>query len=359
MNLLPVNCLTKDEQNFSSNISHKDFVVRMESLLGGHNNLAATLEYFEKNAEDIKSQVRTNGVLLFRGFPIHSPKDYQTVLEVLKYDLYTTNYAGASPRSNITQKTFVSTEAPSPFIIGLHTEFCYQTTRPGMISFLCLQPAAGFGETPLFDCHAIWNSLSHPLRERLLSEGLLYKRYFRHKKSLINFHKTWGDTFQTDEKHIVEKFLESEGMTYQWDKDNNLATELKLPAMLQDPLSGKPCLSITMFNADAFVYNFRHFKDRYNVVLRKGLEWFVKREYSRPNAFLQVLHGSGEPFTAQENHEIQKAAWDNSIIFEWQAGDLLLIDNIRFGHARLNVRKPRRVIAAMANSYDVRELIAT
>jgi hypothetical protein len=33
------------------------------------------------------------------------------LLEALNYDLFLSNYGGASPRSNVTRKTFVSTEA--------------------------------------------------------------------------------------------------------------------------------------------------------------------------------------------------------------------------------------------------------
>jgi hypothetical protein len=111
-----------------------------------------------------------------------------------------------------------------------------------------------------------------------------------------------------------------------------------------------------MFNADAFIYNFRQFKERYNPALRMALEWFMRREYAGKNTFLQVLHGCGTPFSKEEGEEIQRAAWANAIIFPWQTGDLLLIDNIRFGHARLNVKLPRRLVAAMADAYDVRSI---
>lgn len=356
MKSLPAERLRNDEQSSTSKISGKAFVVRADAIGLRHSNVGQIVAFFKSNAEEIKQRVKTQGVLLFRGLPVDDPQSYEEILEALGYDLYESNYTGASPRTNVTRKTFVSTEAPPPFIIGLHTEFCYQTIRPGMISFFCVTPAAAFGETPLFDLNAVWNDLSESLRGRLESNGLLYKRFLFGRRSLINFHKTWYDTFETYDKSVVESLLKKEGMRFRWDKDDNLATELNLPAVLMDPLTGQPCISITMFNADAFVYNFRHFKERYNPALRLALEWFMRREYARPDAFLQVLHGCGNSFTKDESCEIQRAAWDNSIIFPWKTGDLLLIDNIRFGHARLNVRKPRRLIAAMADAYDVRSL---
>ena len=359
MTTLPLTRLRRQELSFDSKISMKPFVIEFSDMKLASKDFDGVLSYLSAHADEIKLCVKTNGTLLFRGFPIDSPAHYQAALEALDYDLYRTNYGGASPRANVTQKTFVSTEAPSPFIIGLHTEFCYQTTRPGMISFFCLTPAANYGETPLFDCNAIWSDLSPALQDRLATDGLLYKRFLFGKKSPINFRKTWRDTFQTDDKQVVENYLNAEGMRFEWDAQDNLATELSLPAVLHDPLSGRPCISITMFNAHSFVHNFRHFRERYNPALRMALEWFVRREYSKPHTFLEVLHGSGADFTAEESAEIQRAAWSNAIVFPWRTGDLLLIDNIRFGHARMNVRKPRRLIAAMADPYDVRQLGAT
>jgi alpha-ketoglutarate-dependent taurine dioxygenase len=343
------------EQSRISKLSNKPFVVRAPDIGQSDASLEKMVGFFSAHADTIKRQLREEGVLLFRGLPLSQPSEYERILEALEYDLYRTNYGGASPRSNVTQKTFVSTEAPAPFIIGLHTEFCYQTTRPEMISFFCVEPAAGYGETPLFDLSAIWRALDAPLRERLLKDGLLYRRRFFAEKSWINFHKTWRETFATEDKSVVEAFLKGEGMSFQWDERENLSTELRVPAALTDPVTGDPCLSITMFNADSIVFNLRHFKERYPFALRKALEWFVRYEYRDRNAFLQVLHGDGQPFTKAENHQIQRAAWAHAVVFPWRKGDLLLIDNVRFGHARLNVRKPRRLIAAMANAYDVRD----
>jgi len=358
MTPLPMDSLPPSELSFPSLISAKPFVVRADHIGLQQVDIFGVTEYFRAHASEIKEQVMSNGALLFRGLPISTPEHYEAVLHALPYDLYQNNLGGASPRSKVTRKTFVSTEAPAPFIIGLHTEFCYQTRRPSMVSFFCVLPAAEYGETPLFDCAGILSDLSPALRERLMSEGLLYRRHLFGSKSLLNFRKTWQETFGTEERQEAERFLEAEGMSYEWDAKGNLSTELRLPAVLMDPTTGQPCLSITMFNAESFIYNFRQFKDRYHPVLRVGLEWFVRHEYSKQDIFLKVLHGNGEPFTDEESREIQRAAWANAIVFPWQTGDLLLLDNIRFGHARLNVRKPRRLIAAMGDRYDVRDLPA-
>lgn len=354
MNTLPIEALGSSELSFASNTSHIPFVVRKEAIISGYdaNNV---FSFFTKHADLIRHLVKHNGVLLFRDLPLTQAQEYEHALVLLGYDLYESNTGGASPRSKVTDKTFVSTEAPPAFIIGLHTEFCYQTTRPGMISFFCLQPGKKYGETPIFDCAKVWDSLSEKLKEKLEANGLLYKRFFPGKKSILNFRKTWQETFQTQDRSTVEAFLMSEGMDFTWQADGGLATELRVPAVMIDQAQGKKRLSITMFNAESFKYNFRYFRRRYNTLLRIALEWFVTHEYGRQDTFLQVALGDGSPFLKSESEEIQRAAWNNAIAFKWRAGDLLILDNISYAHSRLNVQKPREIIAAMADPYDVRE----
>ena len=346
--------LNKDELSYESSVSSTPLVLT-PFMLGFEGDANDFVAYLGNNAREVKNKIAENGAILFRRFPIGNPWEYQYALKALGYELYKSNQGGASPRRKVTDETFESTEAPPHFIIGFHTEFCYQSIRPRMISFYCSKKPSRYGETPLFDCSAVLEKLSHGLRAKLESEGVRYKRFFMGKKSIFKFRKTWQDAFGTDERADVEAYLVREGMSYQWDEDGNLSTELNLPAVLEDPVNGKKYLSITMFNGDSFVYNFRHFRERYTPLTRRSLEWFVRRESARKDCFLHVSFGDGSPFTRSESEDIQRAAWDSAIIYLWQPNDFVVIDNIRFAHSRLNVKKPRAIVAAMADAYDVRE----
>lgn len=346
--------LSDHELSYESSASSIPLVVT-PVMLGFEGGARDFVAYLSNNAREVKRKIAENGAILFRGFPVGNPWEYQYALKALGYDLYKSNQGGASPRRKVTDETFMSTEAPPHFIIGFHTEFCYQSIRPGMISFYCSETPSRHGETPLFDCSAVLENLSHGLRAKLVKHGVVYRRFFSGNKPLFKFRKTWQDAFGAQERGEVEAYLVREGMRYQWDADGNLATELNLPAVLTDPLNGNKYLSLTMFNGDSFIYNFRHFRERYNPLVRRSLEWFVRRECARKDCFLHVSFGDGRPFTRDESEEIQKAAWNSAIIFRWQPNDFVIIDNIRFAHSRLNVRKPRAIVAAMADAYDVRE----
>ncbi|MGD8913597.1 MAG: TauD/TfdA family dioxygenase [Candidatus Thiodiazotropha sp.] len=357
MNDLNLTPLLNNELSFLSQASDLHFVIRGKNLLS-IKSAEDVMSYFKDQSEVIKHLVRKNGVLLFRNLPLNSATHFEQALEALDYDLFQSNYGSASPRSHVTRKTFVSTLAPSPFIIGLHTEFCYQSTRPCMISFFCVKPAAGYGETPIFDCAKVWDALSDNLKKKLQTHGLQYQRFFPSRKSLFNFRKTWREAFQTEQRETVEDYLRSENMIFTWHHDGSLATKIHLPAVLHDTDRGKKYLSISMFNAESLIYNFHHFQDRYNPLMRKALEWFVHREYERGNTFLHIKLGDGTPFSRAECEEIQRAAWNHAIVFKWQTSDLMIMDNISFAHSRLNVKKPRQIITAMADKYDVRDYLS-
>ena len=42
-----------------------------------------------------------------------------------------------------------------------------------------------------------------------------------------------------------------------------------------------------------------------------------------------------------------------SVIFEWRQGDLLLLDNIRIGHGRLNVVGSRQILTCFGDAYEI------
>lgn len=322
--------------------------------LGINPNEVPDLDFLIRKKALIRKHIGEFGAMVLRGFNSIGNDAFESLLTQLDYNLMDNNTGGASPRPRIKGKVFVSTVAPKPFIIGFHTEFVYQNKRPGVISFSCQKAPKTFGETPIFDCARVFERLTPELQQKLEDLGVQYHRRFYGGKSLINFRKTWSDVFETTDKSTVEKFLVAEGMEFIWDKDDNLVTQHRMPAVLKDPQTGEKLLSITMFNGESFAYNFWHFQERYGMVKRAILDYFVHRETQEGRRFLYVAWGDGTPFSRQESEQIQRAAWDCALIFKWQQNDILLLNNKRWAHARLNVSDERNIIVAMGDQYDIR-----
>ena len=68
---------------------------------------------------------------------------------------------------------------------------------------------------------------------------------------------------------------------------------------------------------------------------------------------MKTLWGDGSQITAKETRTMIDTAWSCSTVFKWQHGDLLILDNIRSGHGRLNVVKPRKIAAALGDPYTI------
>ncbi|NRA67226.1 MAG: TauD/TfdA family dioxygenase [Pseudobacteriovorax sp.] len=312
-----------------------------------------TLDLFQAEQQEIHRLLERRGAVLFRNFPIGDAFAAETLLGRLDIEMDTDYLGGVSPRNLLTQYTFTSTEAPAPFIISFHTEMCYLQKRPSRVVFFCLSEPDRYGETSIFDCAKIYQGLPLTIREKLEQHGLIYRRFNSSKPSVLNVNKTWIQAYKTESRDVVEAMCDELGMTYSWNEMGDLTTEAKLPGFLIHPITGKRCLNMTIYNEFAASIDLDMFRHRFNPILKAMMSRFVSHQFKKPNVFLKTLWGNGEPISESETREIIQTAWDNSTVFSWRQGDLLLLNNILYGHGRLNVKSPRKIAAALGNQYDI------
>lgn len=307
--------------------------------------------------EELFASVHREGALLLRGFPAASPDDFERFLCALDLDLELSYRGGLSPRTRITERTWTSTDVAPPLVIGYHTEMCYLRQRPRYIAFYCDVEPAEFGETVLFDAAAAWQALPAEARETLDRLGVRYRRHFPGAVESTqgnNIHKTWMSAFGFDRREDLEAFLREQGTDFEWHADGSLTTEVSLPAVVRHAPTGTQCLSVTMNDQYSLRHNFERVASRLDPDVAAGVREMLTRQLSEKAVYMQTLTGDGEPLSAELCDAISRAAWDSSLLFGWRRGDLLLVDNIRMAHGRLNVKPPRRIVAALGNLYDVR-----
>ena len=305
-------------------------------------------------ADHIRAVLSESGAVLLRDLPISNTSQAEQLLSALGTDFDDEYLGGASPRSRLSDHFFTSTEAPAPYVISFHTEMCYLRQRPGKIFFYCITPPTEYGETPVFDCAQILANLSPQLHDKVSKLGMLYQRYFVAKPvRFFNVYKTWMDAFGATTKKEVELACEQQGMKYEWQADGSLLTQSSMPGVIEHPVSGAQCLSLTLYNGTAAPYDMRTFAHRFNPIKRFALDAFIRSQYVKKNVFMRTLWGDGSAISGAETRAILDAAWQASTLFKWHKGDLLMLDNMCTGHGRLNVTKPRMIAAALGDPYSL------
>ncbi len=315
------------------------------------------LESFSNNSaflEQVKASYRKSGAVLLRGLPIENTVQAETLLLALGVNFDDNYLGGASPRSRLSDHFFTSTEAPASYVISFHTEMCYLKQRPGKIFFYCITEPQTYGETPIFDCAAIFDALSPETRTKVENLGMIYQRYLGDKKPRIfNVYKTWRDSLQASTKEEAEAACRKQGLEFEWQANGGLITQAKMPGFIVDPETGRKCISLTLYNGEAAPYDLKTFSHRLNTLTRLGLSSLVRSQYVKKNVFMRTLWGDGSAISPAETREMIDAAWSSSNLFSWKQGDLLILDNIRCGHGRLNVVKPRKIAAALGDPYKI------
>lgn len=59
---------------------------------------------------------------------------------------------------------------------------------------------------------------------------------------------------------------------------------------------------------------------------------------------LPCTYGDGSPITDHNMDRVRHAIWRNLVVFRWQAGDVVILDNQALSHGRLPYREPRQVV---------------
>jgi alpha-ketoglutarate-dependent taurine dioxygenase len=63
-----------------------------------------------------------------------------------------------------------------------------------------------------------------------------------------------------------------------------------------------------------------------------------------------VRFGDGAPIDETWLVKIRETMEGKSVLFRWQEGDLLLLDNVLVSHGRMPFRGPRKILVAMSEN---------
>jgi alpha-ketoglutarate-dependent taurine dioxygenase len=290
---------------------------------------AAGLAAHLVGASDLDALLIKEKGLVFRGF--HVTED--TLGEVMDH-LLPNRLAyvhGNSPRTKVGKNVYTSTEYPPEYTISMHNELSYAHQWPSRLLFFCAVAAETGGATPVVDARLWLESLDPEVREAF-SGGV---RYTQNLHDGYGLGKSWQDTFETDDKAVVEEFLGNAGATWEWKRGNLRVSQVR-PATLKHPVTGDE----VWFN-QSDQWHPATLGDETAAELAKVLPVEDFPQW--------VSFADGTPIPEEYVIQVRDRGLEAAVDVDWRVGDLLLIDNVLLGHGRRPFTGKRRVLVAMSD----------
>lgn len=285
-------------------------------------------DWYAANKFAVDQQLDAYGGCLFRGFRVRNIADFQAV--ATRFLSRPAEYIqGATPRSKLAANIYTSTEFPQDQEISLHNELSYVNNPPQKILFCCLQTAEQGGQTQIADMAAVYNKLD----QRILDTfdrlgGWMLRRSYKE-----GFGPSIFKSFKVETIDAVIEFAKHENISVSW-VDDHYRTEQINPVIKMHPKNNVP----VWFNHVVFW----HSASLCPTVKARMLE--VCDTDTLP---YNTFYGDGSPISDTTIHQIRSVYQQAEVVFDWQEGDLMLLDNLRVAHGRKPFAGPRTVLVSM------------
>jgi alpha-ketoglutarate-dependent taurine dioxygenase len=285
-------------------------------------------EWLGENKERLLEQLSRHGAILFRGLPVNSDSDFDSVIQSfgLKNFTYGESLSNAV-RRNRTERVFTANEAPASVSIFLHHEMAQTPIYPSKLFFYCEQAAHSGGATPLCRSDILLQELTKQAPEFVaacLKLGVRYSNVMPNIDDLESGQgRSWRSTLSTDDKSAAEDKLRKLGYQWEWlEQDSLRVTTAVLPAVRETD-NGRQ----VFFNQ--LIAAFRGWKDARNAT-EKSIRF-------------------GDDSAISEDAMAKAIQIGDELSFDmlWQPGDVVLVDNFLVMHGRRPFEGQRRVLASL------------
>ncbi|PCE27307.1 hypothetical protein BWP39_02085 [Paraburkholderia acidicola] len=269
------------------------------------------------------------GGVLLRGFDALGAGGLDSFVSTFGQPLLSYEF-GSTPRSKVEKGVYSSTEYPADQWIDQHNEQSYTLKWPASIWFYCDIAANQGGATPVADSRVVYQRLDPALRRRFADKQVMYVRNYGNGLDL-----PWEQVFGTDERDEVEQYCRAHRIAYEWlDDGEALRTRQVCQSELRHPVTGE-----TVWFNQAHLFHVSNLPP----AVREALLEVVDEEYLPRN----TCFGDGTPIDAAILDEIRAVYRDAMLSFDWQAADLVALDNVLMSHGRAPFSGKRRVLVAM------------
>jgi alpha-ketoglutarate-dependent taurine dioxygenase len=284
-------------------------------------------DWAKTNRDFVNAKLLEHGAILFRGFPLESPADFERVAASICSELY--GEYGDLPRTGVAGKIYQSTPYPADKMILFHNESSHMSRWPQKINFFCAQPAEQGGATPVADCREVARRMDPQVLRKFEEKGLMYVRNFSPGLDV-----SWQQFFHTSDRREVESAAQQAGMTCEWTGKDSLRIAQRCQAVTRHPKTGQK----VFFNQVQL-----HHVYCLDPAVRDSLLTLFKRE-ELPR---HVYYGDGSEIEDSVMEHVGQVYEQCAVRFQWQKGDMITVDNMLVCHARDPHVGARKICVAM------------
>lgn len=293
---------------------------------------ASLAAWAEQSREYVERMLPVHGAILFRGFKVNSVADFERFIRALGHEPLEYRER-SSPRSQLGENVYTSTDYPEEQSIFPHNEHSYSRRFPSKLFFCCLAAAEVGGETPLCDTRRVMARIPREIRERFVEKKWMLVRNYGN-----GFGLPWQTTFQTSDRATVEEYCRRAGIETEWLDGDRLRTRQVRPAVINHPRTGE----LTWFNHATFFHA---------STLEPSIREALLNEFKEEDLPNNTYYGDGSPIEPSVMDELRSAYAGEAVSFPWQVGCVVLLDNVLTAHARNPFKGSRKILFAMADAY--------
>ncbi|HYP44690.1 MAG TPA: TauD/TfdA family dioxygenase [Propionibacteriaceae bacterium] len=294
----------------------------------------------QQHREALAATVAEHGAVLVRGLGLRDATEVAGLFAQLSPGELLPEREAFAPRHAYAEGVYSSTKWPANQPMCMHHELSYTRQPPGLLLFACLTAPDQGGATALADAAAVHDALPTELQDRFAREGWLLTRNYNDEIGA-----SVADAFGTDDRAAVESYCRDNDIEFSWQADGGLRTRQRRAAVVRHPVAGRRC----WFNQIAFLNQW---------TLAEEIREYLVDEYGEDGLPFNTSVGNGDPID-EEVVTLLNDLYDAHTIREpWQAGDLMLVDNLRMAHSREPFQGTREIVVAMADPIPLPQVLS-
>lgn len=288
------------------------------------------VDWAAEHRDALRDAVTEHGAVLVRGLGLRGPEQVGAVFRTLADELMADREAFA-PRRTYGDRVYSSAAWPPNQPMCMHHELSYRTEFPALLLFACLTAPADGGATGVADAATVLDCLPAELVDRFERHGWRLTRTYGD-----DIGASYADAFGTDDHAEIERYCAANAIELTWLPDDGLRTEQVRPAVVRHPVTGTRC----WFNQVAFLSEW---------TMDPEVREYLVDVYGADALPFTTAAGDGTPVGEDVVALLNRSYEANTAREPWQAGDLMLVDNIRTAHSREAYEGDREILVGLAD----------